>query len=115
MAMAAATFDCILNTASGHAPLDTFFGLLKPRGALVCVGLPSKAERSQLFLQSCVQSERQLVGSYLCPYSMYEEMLNFSAQHDIRPRVELFPIADVNEAIRKVRENTMRYRGVLVF
>ena len=45
MADAAGSFDLILNTVSGHAPLDPLLALLQPRGKLVCVGLPEKTER----------------------------------------------------------------------
>jgi D-arabinose 1-dehydrogenase-like Zn-dependent alcohol dehydrogenase len=32
----------------------------------------------------------------------------------IKPRIELMPMAQVNEAIRRVKENKARYRIVLV-
>ena len=48
MAKAAFTFDVILHTVSGNAPLDPYLGLLKPRGKLACVGLPDKSEKSQV-------------------------------------------------------------------
>ena len=43
-----------------------------------------------------------------------KEMLLFSQEHGIRPEVELMPMAKVNEAIQKVKENKARYRIVLV-
>ena len=137
MAAAASSFDVILNTVSGHAPLDPLFALLKPRGTLVCVGLPEKDQKSQLFLHSAVTTERtllplaivpwsvgnpalrlprvagSLVGSYLGPYSDYEEMLKFATEHGIKPMVELFPFDEINTAIAKVRDNSARYRVVL--
>ena len=54
MQAARRTFDVILNTASGRAPLDPYFELMKPLGRLVCVSLPDKEERSQLYLHSAV-------------------------------------------------------------
>ena len=42
MAAAAGRFDLLLCTASGHAPLDAYLALLRPRGTLCCVGLPDK-------------------------------------------------------------------------
>lgn len=113
MAGSNGTFDLILNTVSGHSPLDAYFGLLKPRGTLACVGLPSKGEQSRLFLQSAVITEKLLAGSYLGPYEDYEEMLQFVAQHDIVPRVEVLPVSEINEAIRRVRNNEGRYRVVV--
>ena len=65
MAASASSFDMILNTVSGHAPIDPYLALLKPRGTLACVGLPEKDQKSQLWFQSMVPTERALVGSYL--------------------------------------------------
>jgi D-arabinose 1-dehydrogenase-like Zn-dependent alcohol dehydrogenase len=136
MAAAASSFDVVLNTVSGHAPLDPLFALLKPRGTLVCVGLPEKDQKSQFFLHSAVTAERapppacrpplgacgpaprprtagSLVGSYLGPYADYEEMLRFSTEHGIKPMVELFPFSEINAAIAKVRDNSARYRVVV--
>lgn len=115
MAAAASSFDMILNTVSGHAPIDPYLALLKPRGTLACVGLPEKDQKSQLWFQSMVPSERNLVGSYLGPYDDYQEMLDFSLKHGIKPKIELMPASEVNAAIAKVRNNTARYRVVLEF
>ena len=115
MAASAASFDMILNTVSGHAPIDPYLALLRPRGTLACVGLPEKDQKSQLWFQSMVPTERNLVGSYLGPYDDYEEMLQFACDHGVKPQVELMPAKDVNAAIAKVRNNTARYRVVLEF
>ncbi len=42
------------------------------------------------------------------------EMLTFAQSNHITPMVELMPMVQVNEAIRRVRENKARYRIVLV-
>jgi D-arabinose 1-dehydrogenase-like Zn-dependent alcohol dehydrogenase len=115
VAAASGSFDLILNTASGHGPLDDYLGMLKPRGTLACVGLPGKEERSQLYLQSAVPLERSLVGSYLGPYGDYEEMLSFATAHNIAPQVEVMPARQINEALERVRRNEARYRVVLQF
>lgn len=115
MKVAAGSFDVILNTVSGNAPLDPIFALLKPRGKLVCVGLPEKTEKSQLFLHSAVLAERELVGSYLGPRADYGAMLRFAARHGVKPQVELMQASQVNEAVARVRENRARYRIVLQF
>jgi D-arabinose 1-dehydrogenase-like Zn-dependent alcohol dehydrogenase len=40
-------------------------------------------------------------------------MLAFAAEHGIGAEVETVPMADVNAALRRVRENRARYRMVL--
>ena len=49
------------------------------------------------------------------PYDDYQEMLDFSLKHGIKPKIELMPASEVNAAIAKVRNNTARYRVVLEF
>ena len=57
--------------------------------------------------------ERALVGSYLGPLGDYEEMLAFAVEHDVRPQVEVMPLARINEALDRVRDGKARYRVVV--
>lgn len=43
-------------------------------------------------------------------------MLDFAARHAIKPQIEKFPmtLAGVKDAMQKLRDGKMRYRGVLV-
>ena len=43
-------------------------------------------------------------------------MLQFCASHGIKPTIETFVLSEkgLEEAIAKLKTNTMRYRGVLV-
>jgi uncharacterized zinc-type alcohol dehydrogenase-like protein len=115
MAAQKGTFDLVLNTVSGHAPIDPLVNLLRPRGTMACVGLPETDQKSQVWFQSFVLTEKHIVGSYLGPYDDYDEMLAFAAAHGVEPAVELFPAAEVNTAIAKLRQNELRYRAVLEF
>jgi uncharacterized zinc-type alcohol dehydrogenase-like protein len=45
---------------------------------------------------------------------MMREMLAFAQERGIKPRIELMPMSQVNEAIRKVKEGRARYRIVPV-
>jgi D-arabinose 1-dehydrogenase-like Zn-dependent alcohol dehydrogenase len=44
------------------------------------------------------------------------EMLNFAAKHQVKPVVERFPLSQngYDAASAKLKNGTMRYRGVLV-
>jgi D-arabinose 1-dehydrogenase-like Zn-dependent alcohol dehydrogenase len=42
------------------------------------------------------------------------QMLEFCARHQILAQAEIFPMAEVNRAVAKVRKNDVRYRAVLV-
>jgi uncharacterized zinc-type alcohol dehydrogenase-like protein len=40
-------------------------------------------------------------------------LLDFTTRHDIRPQVEMFPMNQVNEALKHLEEGKARYRIVL--
>lgn len=40
-------------------------------------------------------------------------MLQFAAEHDIKPIIEVFPHSKASEAIKKVRDGSIRFRAVL--
>jgi uncharacterized zinc-type alcohol dehydrogenase-like protein len=41
------------------------------------------------------------------------QMLAFSAQHNVRPQIEMFSMPEVNQALERLRQNQLRYRAVL--
>ncbi|KAI8865685.1 hypothetical protein GQ42DRAFT_106443, partial [Ramicandelaber brevisporus] len=43
---------------------------------------------------------------------IHREMLEFAAQHGIRPMIELLPMSQVNEAHARLHANKVRYRFV---
>lgn len=45
-----------------------------------------------------------------------QAMLNFAAKHNVRPQIEKFPLnkGGITDAMQKLRDGKMRYRGVLV-
>jgi D-arabinose 1-dehydrogenase-like Zn-dependent alcohol dehydrogenase len=55
-------------------------------------------------------------GSGLAPTVSVRAMLAFAAKHGIKPQIEKFPMTQsgVTEAMQKLRDGKMRYRGVLV-
>ncbi len=65
---------------------------------------------------SLLMGSVKVIGSGLAPTASVRAMLEFVAKHDIKPQVEKFPLtqAGVTEAMQKLRDGKMRYRGVLV-
>jgi D-arabinose 1-dehydrogenase-like Zn-dependent alcohol dehydrogenase len=55
-------------------------------------------------------------GSSLAPNASVRTMLDFAAKHGIKPQIEKFPMTQggITEAMQKLRDGNMRYRGVLV-
>jgi uncharacterized zinc-type alcohol dehydrogenase-like protein len=60
-----------------------------------------------------VIGQKSIVGSVIGSRAGTREMLQFAARHGITAQAEVLPMAQVNAAIDKVRENRARYRMVL--
>ncbi|HSX11401.1 MAG TPA: NAD(P)-dependent alcohol dehydrogenase, partial [Chlamydiales bacterium] len=106
-----AQFDFILSTV--HADLDwnLIISLLKPKGTLCFVGRP--ANKGLIDLGSLISTEVNICGSSTANRAIMNEMLSFAARHHIKPKIEIMPLAKVNEGIERIKQNNVRYRIVL--
>lgn len=103
------SFDLLLCTASGKIDWETLLNTLKKNGKLVVVGFPDVSFNST----DLVAHQLSITGSFLGNPATMREMLSFAQEQSIMPKMELMPMTEVNEAIRKVKENKARYRIVL--
>lgn len=55
-------------------------------------------------------------GSIVASRYVHKRMLEFSALHGIKPIIEKFPMTEkgIQEALDKLKDGSMRYRGVIV-
>lgn len=104
------SFDMLLCTAHGMINWEALLNTLKKNGRLVLLGFPDVALNST----DLVVHQLSITGSFLGNRTAMREMLSFAQANGIVPKVELMPMTEVNEAIRKVKENKARYRIVLV-
>jgi alcohol/geraniol dehydrogenase (NADP+) len=103
-------FDLLMCTSSGGIPWESLLMILKKRGRLVLLGFPDV----QLNSTDLVAHELSIIGSFLANRATTREALLVAQDHGIAPEIELMPMAQVNDAIQRVRENKARYRIVLV-
>lgn len=107
----AGTFDLIINTVSADININQYFGLLKTDGTLVSVGVPDKALTVSPF--SLIGQRRTYAGSMIGSIQETQEMLNFCAQHQITPEIEILNPDQVNVAFERVSQSDVRYRFVI--
>lgn len=107
----AGRFDLILNTVSAAIPVDAYLGLLAVDGALVNVGAP--AEPLSLQVMSLIGGRRSYAGSLIGGIAETQEMLDYCAEHDIAPDVEIIPADQINQAWDRVLASDVRYRFVI--
>jgi len=101
--------DLLLCTAHGGVDWQVMIDLLEKRGRLVLVGFPEMS----IWSRDVVVHEVSITGSFTGNHATMNEMLSFAHTHGITPEIELLPMADVNDAIRRLKEGSVRYRIVL--
>jgi len=107
----AGKFDFILSTINANQDWNIFLQALRPTGTLCFVGVPPSPVSVQVF--PLIAGLRSITGSPTgSPYQL-REMLDVAARHGIKAQIEVFPMAQANAAIQKVKKNAVRYRAVL--
>jgi uncharacterized zinc-type alcohol dehydrogenase-like protein len=104
-------FEFLLCTAPARLDWITYLQTLKPNGVLCLVGAPPGL--LQIPAAQLLTSQRVICGSDIGSRGAIRETLAFAAEHGIAAEVETAPMADVNAALQRVRENRVRHRMVL--
>ena len=105
------SFDVILNTVSAPLPVDRYLAALKPRGALVNIGMPT--EPMSVRAGSVAAGRKILTGSMIGGIPETQEMLDFCARHGVEAEIELIAADQINEAYDRVVGSDVRYRFVI--
>jgi len=112
MKTATASLDLLLVCISGGSfDVNQYVGLMRPYGTVHFVGVPEKD--LQFNIMPFIFGRLTLSGSPIGSADQMRAMLAFAAANDIKPIIEVFPHSKANDAIQKVRDNTIRFRAVL--
>jgi alcohol dehydrogenase, propanol-preferring len=103
--------DAILATAPSGAAIASLLPGLKPRGKLVVVGVSSDA--IPLNGIPLIFGGRSVVGSLTGRAIETQDTLDFSVLTDVRPMIELLPLAKAEEAYKRMMDGKARFRIVL--
>jgi alcohol dehydrogenase (NADP+) len=105
------SFDLILNTVSANLDIDAYLGLLRVDGTMINVGAPSDPYSVGGF--SLIGGRKSLAGSAIGGLPDTQEMLDFCAEHDVTPEIELIGAEEVGDAYDRVEQSAVRYRFVI--
>jgi alcohol dehydrogenase (NADP+) len=105
------SFDLILNTVSANFDINAYLRLLRVDGTLVTVGAPPAPYDVHAF--SLIGGRRRLAGSAIGGLPDTQEMLDFCAEHGVRPAIELIAADAVDGAYERVVSSDVRYRFVI--
>jgi len=112
LAAEAGRFDLVLSTVNVKLDWNAYMATLKPRGHLHLVG--ATMEPLDLSAFPLIMGQRSVSGSPVGSPALIARMLEFAVRHGIKPVIETFPLAEVNEALDRLRSGQARYRIVLV-
>jgi alcohol/geraniol dehydrogenase (NADP+) len=108
---AASSFDLIISTVNVKLDWELFLSTLKPKGRLHFVG--ATLEPLDLGVFSLIMGQKSVSGSPVGSPSTIEKMLEFALLHQVRPKIEMYPMGKINEALDHLRAGKARYRIVL--
>jgi alcohol/geraniol dehydrogenase (NADP+) len=108
---AAGQYDLILSTVNAKLDWNAFIATLRPKGRLHFVGAVLEPLDIEIF--SLIMGQRSISGSPVGNPANLKKMLDFSAQHKIKPVIETYHFEQVNQALDRLARGEVRYRIVL--
>ncbi len=108
---AAGYFDLIISTVNVELDWGGYINTLRPKGRLHLVG--AVLEPMKISVMALMGGQRSVSSSPVGSPAVIAQMLEFAARHRIEPKVEVFPMAEVNAALDRLEHGSPRYRVVL--
>ena len=106
-------FDLIISTVNVKLDWNLYLSTIKPRGRLHFVGAVLAPIETSVF--SLMSGRKSISGSPVGSPINIKKMLDFCSKHKISPMVEHFKFNQINDAIKKLRDNKVRFRAVLTW
>jgi uncharacterized zinc-type alcohol dehydrogenase-like protein len=111
LALHATSFDFMLSTVPQKHDLNPYLPLLKRDCTLVVVG--ALEVMAPVNNQQVAFHRRSVSGSLIGSIAETQEVIDFCAQHDIGPDIEMLRIQDLNEAYTRIVNGDVRFRCVI--
>ncbi|MEA1063418.1 NADPH-dependent aldehyde reductase Ahr [Erwinia sp. HR93] len=107
----AGQFNLIINTVSVDLNWMPYFKALAPDGHFHTVGLVMKPFEVPAI--TLIGGDRNISGSATGNPSELRTLMRLAARTKVAPQTEEYPMSQINDALRHVREGKARYRVVL--
>lgn len=105
-------FQHILATPPTSYDVTPYLSLLRRRGTLTAMGLLGPYSKT-LNNFSLAAKGLSLTGSMIGSVRETQEVLDFCAEHGIKPRIEMISIQDINKAMERLKRSDIRFRFVI--
>jgi D-arabinose 1-dehydrogenase-like Zn-dependent alcohol dehydrogenase len=96
--------DAVIVLPESQAAFDYGMSLLKTHGTCIVVSFPEKG--FHISARDVVFRDIKIIGSLVGSNNMLREMLNFSAEHNIRALSKSFPLAKLNELVEEYHKGS---------
>ena len=105
-------YDFLLNTIPYPFDPNPYVKLLKRDATMAVVGLllPFSAATNNM---EVIFHRRNLAGSLVGGVPETQELLEFCAEHNILPEVEMIAMEDINDAHKRMKNEEVRFRYVI--
>ena len=104
-------FDLILSTIPEKHDVNPYVVMLKRDATLVIVG--ALEPMAPVNNQQVAFHRRSVAGSLIGSIAETQEVLDFCAEHGIKPDIQMIPIQEVNDAYKHVEKADVRFRYVI--
>jgi hypothetical protein len=103
--------DIILDCGNSNVMAQDALMGLRPEGRLVIMGIdPKPLEISSMHL---ILSQRKIIGSTQNHRSDLVDILDLAACGKVKPMIEVFSLSNINEALEKLKNHSLRFRAVI--
>lgn len=105
------TLDLLLITVNTKMDWSALVKTLRANGRMAIVG--AVLDPLEISAIDLIFGQKRVAGSLNASPAVTASMLEFAARHNISPKIEKFPMSQVNEAMQHLVEGKARYRVVL--
>lgn len=104
-------FDFVFSTVNVNLDWNAVMAMLRPKGRLHLLGV--FADEVKFTMIPMMFGQKSISSSPVGSPASIARMLDFATRHDIRPRIEKFDFANINDAISRLATRKSDYRIVL--
>ncbi|KAL6892017.1 GroES-like protein [Trichoderma evansii] len=109
-----APIDHLLVASNAQPDWGLYLPIMAPEGTIYPITV--SFEKLAVPAMDLIMNGLRIQGGMIATRQIHREMLEFASRHNITPIVEEFPLsaAGATEALQRLLDGKMRYRGVLV-
>lgn len=107
------SLDFIIDTVPVKKAMDKYLNILKIDGTMVMVGVPSPKDPQILDVIGLIARRRRLMGSIIGGIKETQEMLQYCAENQILPVVEMVQCEEIPIALERLVNSEVKFRFVI--